>query len=115
MRFSPARSRASGCQQRDVVAGGAIHLHEVARPEILDPRSIEGEHSGLKSSWNVPNESRRERDCQPPGQRLSVARPLRVLWRIALRSEVTEAGATAGLLRCGGCRAVRGTHREDLP
>ena len=35
-------------QQRDMMAGGAIHLYEIARPEILYPRGVEGEHpSGL--------------------------------------------------------------------
>jgi hypothetical protein len=29
-----------------VVAGGAVYFHQVARPEILDPRGVEGEHSG---------------------------------------------------------------------
>jgi hypothetical protein len=31
-------------KQRDVMARGAIDLHEVAQPEILDPRGVEGEH-----------------------------------------------------------------------
>jgi hypothetical protein len=31
-------------QQRDVVAGGAIDLDEVALPEILDPRRVERQH-----------------------------------------------------------------------
>ncbi len=29
-------------QQRDVLTGGAIDLDEVAPPEILDPRCLEG-------------------------------------------------------------------------
>jgi len=29
-------------QQRDVLAGRAIDLHEVTRPEILDPRRVKG-------------------------------------------------------------------------
>jgi hypothetical protein len=29
-----------------VMAGGAIHFHEVTQPEILDPRGVKGEHSG---------------------------------------------------------------------
>jgi hypothetical protein len=35
-----------------MLAGGAIDLHEVALPEILDPRQVKGLHSGL-CSWNV--------------------------------------------------------------
>src|SRR5271163_1723992 len=31
-------------QQRDVVAGGAIDLDQVAVPKILDPRRVKGEH-----------------------------------------------------------------------
>jgi hypothetical protein len=27
------------------MAGGAIHLHEIATPEILDPRPVQGRHS----------------------------------------------------------------------
>jgi hypothetical protein len=38
-------------QQRDVVAGRAIDLDEVAHLKILDARSVEGEHSGL---FDVP-------------------------------------------------------------
>jgi hypothetical protein len=30
-------------QQRDMVAGGAIDLDEVARSKILDPRRVEGQ------------------------------------------------------------------------
>jgi hypothetical protein len=74
-------------QQRDMVAGEAIDLHQIARPEILDrggafpipPRFLECSH-----------ESRRGCDCQPPGQALSFARPLRVLWRIVFRRGFPE-------------------------
>jgi hypothetical protein len=35
--LSPSFSKAAGCQQRDVMAGGAIDLDEIALPEIPDP------------------------------------------------------------------------------
>jgi hypothetical protein len=41
-----------GPQQRDVMASGAIDLDEIATPEILDPRQVQGLHSDL-CSWNV--------------------------------------------------------------
>jgi hypothetical protein len=41
-----------GRQQRDMMAGCAIDLHEVAPPEILDPRQVKGLNSGL-CSWNA--------------------------------------------------------------
>src|ERR1700731_32115 len=52
-------------EQRDVLAGSAIDLHEVTRPEILDPRCVEGEHSG----------SPKFRECsqKPEANRLSTA------------------------------------------
>jgi hypothetical protein len=31
------------------MAGGAIDLHDIAAPEILDPRQVQGQHSGLRS------------------------------------------------------------------
>jgi len=34
-------------QQCYVMAGGTIDLHEVAAPEILNPRQIQGLHSGF--------------------------------------------------------------------
>jgi hypothetical protein len=27
-----------------MLAGGAVHLYKVARPEILNPRRVQGEH-----------------------------------------------------------------------
>jgi hypothetical protein len=33
-------------QQRHVMAGGAIDLDEIAPPENLDPRYVDGQHSG---------------------------------------------------------------------
>ena len=39
-------------RQRDVVAGGAIDLDELAEPEILDPRRGDGEHSRVAISNN---------------------------------------------------------------
>jgi hypothetical protein len=41
-------------QQRDVMASGAIDLHEVALAEILDPRGVEGKLSRVRCSWYVP-------------------------------------------------------------
>jgi hypothetical protein len=35
-----------------VIAGCAIDLDEIATPEILDPRQVQGLHSDL-CSWNV--------------------------------------------------------------
>jgi hypothetical protein len=88
-----------------VVASGAINLHEVAPAEIQEPRGIEGEHSGsLRSSWNVPHESRGQGDCQLPGsgQALSVASPLQVLWRSVLRPWSPQKPKEPRQLRCGG-------------
>jgi len=36
-----------------MVARWAIDFHEIARPEILDPRGVEGEHPPILCSWNV--------------------------------------------------------------
>jgi hypothetical protein len=33
------------CQQRKAMAGGTIDLDEIATPEILNPRQVEGLHS----------------------------------------------------------------------
>jgi hypothetical protein len=38
----PAPQQGLRRQQRDVMTGGAIDLHEVAEPEILDPRRVGG-------------------------------------------------------------------------
>ena len=35
------------------MAGGAIDLDEVALPEVLDPRGVEGKHSRARCSWYV--------------------------------------------------------------
>jgi hypothetical protein len=40
-------------QPRDVVAGRTIDLDEITTPQILNPRQIQGLHSGLRS-WNCP-------------------------------------------------------------
>jgi len=39
--------------QRDVMAGNTIELDEIAPPEILDPRHVQGHHSRDLCSWNV--------------------------------------------------------------
>jgi hypothetical protein len=38
----PQSQRKVGRQQRDVMAGRAIDLHELALPNILDPRQVQG-------------------------------------------------------------------------
>jgi hypothetical protein len=84
-----APQQSLGRQQRDVMAGGAIDLREVARPEILDPRGVEGSIPGLRSSSNVPMGTEGEAAQPPmrrnPGQPVSVAGSWQVLWRIVLR------------------------------
>jgi len=35
------------------MAGGAIDLDQVALPEVLDPRGVEGKHSRARCSWYV--------------------------------------------------------------
>jgi hypothetical protein len=44
-RPSPDPEQSRQRQQRDLMTGGAIDLYEVAEPEILDPRGVEGQHS----------------------------------------------------------------------
>jgi hypothetical protein len=58
-----------------MVARWAIDFHEIARPEILDPRGVEGEHPPILCSWNVlginsPSSGQRRR---PSGQRASIS------------------------------------------
>jgi len=62
---------------------------------------------GRKMGSQIPRDGNKNMtalvcDCQPPGQALSVARPLRVLWRIVLRRGPPENRVKARLLRCGG-------------
>jgi hypothetical protein len=52
VRAEPELQQEDRHQQRNVMAGGAIHLHEVALPEILDPRQVKRQPSGLRF-WNV--------------------------------------------------------------
>jgi len=42
-----AGARLSHWEQRDVLAGGAIELDEVAPPEVLDPHCVAGQHLRL--------------------------------------------------------------------
>ena len=46
-------------EQRHMMAGGTIDLHEVALPEVLDPRGVKGKHSRTFCSWYVPYARRR--------------------------------------------------------
>jgi hypothetical protein len=50
--LGPTLGSAVRRQQRDVVAGGAIDFDELARSKILDPRRIEGQHSGVSVFLN---------------------------------------------------------------
>jgi hypothetical protein len=52
LRAEPEPQKKVRPQQRDVMAGSAIDLDEIATPEILDPCQVEGLHSGL-CSWYV--------------------------------------------------------------
>jgi hypothetical protein len=90
-------------QERDMVTGGAIDLDEVTQPKVLDPRGVEGEHSGSPKFLECSHRSRRGCDCQRPGQALSFARPLRVIWRRVLRRGFPRNRVKARLLGCGSC------------
>src|ERR1700748_3549527 len=99
-----------------MVAGGAVDLDEVAQPEVLDPRGVEGEHSGSPKFLECSHGSRRSCDCQPPGQ-ASFARPLRVLWRIMLRqgsAEPSESAAVALWRLCGGKSRSRAADQSGV-
>jgi hypothetical protein len=64
-------------QQRDVVAGRAIHLYEVAPPKIRDPRRVQGRHSFASSVLVLFYKDRRRRFRQSPGSSLSRGTPSR--------------------------------------
>jgi hypothetical protein len=49
VRAKPEPKKKLGRQQRDVMAGGAIDLHAIALPEILDLRQVQRQYSGLRS------------------------------------------------------------------
>jgi hypothetical protein len=89
-RFQPSRARNTGvhnaaCEQRSSartpqepsVARGAINLHEIARPEILDPGGIERDHMQALCFLFVPpiehHELRRQRELSPCPYRRCVA------------------------------------------
>ena len=41
------------CEQRDVMAGGAIDLHDIAAPEILDPCQVKGRRRGCQAAVDL--------------------------------------------------------------
>jgi hypothetical protein len=56
-------------RQHGHMIAGAIDLHEVAQPEILNPRGVEWEHSCILRSWYVP------------GKRMGGAASMVIRWR----------------------------------
>jgi len=52
VRAKPEPKKELACQHRDVMAGGAIDLDELALPEVPDSGQVQRQHSGFRS-WNV--------------------------------------------------------------
>jgi hypothetical protein len=50
VRPKPEPKKELGRQQRDVMAGSAIDLHEIAAPEVLDPHQVQRQHSDPRVS-----------------------------------------------------------------